>query len=287
MLKYDNPGLFFETLYIYQTTGMVQTLFIMLLVMTAHVSGQGDTLIKPDKKMPGMNRALLYKKWRAGIGFTATGNEPSWGLDLHFKKYILFYTAEGDTLKVPTAKPARAANANIVRYRSHTPRGTLTIEIFGQECTNSVSGEKSDYRVAVDVQRGTSTSIKHYEGCGEYVPDFRLEGKWVLRSMNGVAVDTVNYPRGTPNLEIRAAEGRFSGSAGCNRMMGRLMTTGEQEIRFSRAATTLMMCSNIAKESEFLKVLEKIHTYQNRGNQWKLYGLGDVALVFSRAVEGK
>lgn len=252
------------------------------------VGQPGDSLSK--------KRAFLYKKWRSGVGFYGSGNEPSWSVELNFRKFMRFRFPDGSTFITPPSKGAKAADANVTRYYAQTPKGTLTVQIILQECADPMSGEKADFKVTIDVKRTTDANLKHYEGCGNYTPDFRLEGTWTLQNMNGAVPDTVNYPKGLPTLVFSIPENRFSGDAGCNRMMGKFSIRDPGELQFSPAATTLMFCPNMAKEDELLKALKSIDGYSfgkqgavettpNSGraaNQLLLKRRGTTLLVFSK-----
>lgn len=76
--------------------------------------------------------------------------------------------------------------------------------------------------------------------------------------MNGVAADTANYPKGLPTLAFSFPENRFSGDAGCNRMMGNFTHWGPGELRFTPAAPSMLFCPNISKMYGLLKALKGI-----------------------------
>lgn len=242
--------------------------------------GPGTAVQNPGK----IKKALLYSKWRSGIGFYATGEEQSWSLDLNFRKFMRFITPEGDTIVTPPSKGARAMDVNMIRYYSETSKGTLTIQILLKDCLSTMSNEKSDYQVMVDWKGPTDADTRHFTGCGNYTPDFRLDGKWVLQNMNGKTADSASYPRGLPTLEFRVAEGRFSGNAGCNGMMGKVSRREDQGLVFSQAATTLMFCPNMDKEKELLTALDRVNGYQLTRSQLQLTMRGEVILVFSRSM---
>jgi len=105
----------------------------------------------------GDRRQLLADKAKAGIRFTANGNEPFWSLDLDNKK-INFRTAAGDSLQstLPPAKP------NTDTLKVYTTPG-ITISIRNTMCTDDMSGFMRANTVQVQIKDKT------YQGCGEYL----------------------------------------------------------------------------------------------------------------------
>jgi heat shock protein HslJ len=199
------------------------------------------------------------------------------------------FILNGDTLITPAVEGAQAMDVNMVRYYKQTPKGTLTVQIMQTDCTNSMTGEQADYKVMIDIQRNGETDpalAKHYEGCGRYIPDFRLEGKWVLKQLNGVKPDTASYPRGVPDLELRVVESRYGGLAGCNRMMGKIIKGPGNKIRFGPAATTLMFCPNMNKEQELTQALSQVDTYRVMRDQLQLVVRGKTTLIYGRGSRG-
>ena len=77
-------------------------------------------------------------------------------------------------------------------------------------------------------------------------------------------VDSLNN---VPTILNLGEDGRFSGKI-VNNMMGNYELTGKSGIKFSQAATTMMMGPQDAMESEqnFLQILPKIKSYKMQGN---------------------
>ncbi|MEZ2441860.1 copper resistance protein NlpE N-terminal domain-containing protein [Chitinophaga sp. RCC_12] len=105
----------------------------------------------------GDRRQLLAEKTKAGIRFTANGNEPFWSLDLDNKK-IRFNNVNDDSLQatLPPAKP----NTDTLKVYT-TP--DITVSIRNTVCTDDMSGLMKPNTVQVQVKDKT------YQGCGEYL----------------------------------------------------------------------------------------------------------------------
>lgn len=105
----------------------------------------------------GDRRQRLAEKSKAGIRFTANGNEPGWSLDLD-KKKISFHTMNGDSVQT-TLPPARPDTDTLKVYT--TPG--ITVSIRNTMCADDMSGLMRPNTVQVQIKD------KSYHGCGEYL----------------------------------------------------------------------------------------------------------------------
>lgn len=116
-----------------------------------------------------------------------------------------------------------------------------------------------------------------------YIPDPRLHDIWALELMNGKQGTALNFNRSeTPVIEIDTRTQHFLGSAGCNRITGRLLF--EKDIlRFADVASTRMACPDLEAEAEFLNTLQGVTSYTVK--DLKLYlsaGDSENVLVFKK-----
>ncbi|CAL1521317.1 copper resistance protein NlpE N-terminal domain-containing protein [Chitinophaga sp. MM2321] len=105
----------------------------------------------------GDRRAQLAEKAKAGILFSAHGNEPGWALNLERKK-LLFYTMNGDSVQV--ALPAARPNTDTLKVYT-TPQ--ITIQIRNTMCMDDMSGLMQPNTVDIQIKD------KVYHGCGQYI----------------------------------------------------------------------------------------------------------------------
>lgn len=116
-----------------------------------------------------------------------------------------------------------------------------------------------------------------------HTPDTRLHDIWALELMNGKQGAALNFNRSEPPIiEIDTRTQRFLGSAGCNRITGRLFF--EKDIlRFTDVASTRMACPDLEAETEFLNTLQDVTSYTVK--DLKLYlsaGDSENVLVFKK-----
>ncbi len=92
---------------------------------------------------------------------------------------------------------------------------------------------------------------------------------WTLVEFDGKPVPESIV--GKVYIELNSKENRFSGSNGCNRIMGEYKITNGTQVSFSKVASTRMACSNKDwNEFEFNKVLETANNFTISGNKLML-----------------
>ena len=101
--------------------------------------------------------------------------------------------------------------------------------------------------------------------------------RWTLTQMGERTLTSTE-----PYLEFDVKQGRFSGSGGCNRIMGGYHVNGT-ELKFTAVASTKRACLDAGVqdvETSFLKALEKTNRVEIQGDVIRLYGAGSPILAF-------
>lgn len=99
--------------------------------------------------------------------------------------------------------------------------------------------------------------------------DMRLgTGEWQAVSVNGAPLAAGSQPT------LRLADGRASGSAGCNSYFASYQTGAREALRFSGVGSTRMACAEplMDQERRFLNILENASGYS-------FYRDGDLAII--------
>lgn len=227
-----------------------------------------------------MNR----KKFSQGITFYATGNEPSWSLDISKDDNISFITLEGLTMEVPFIKGVKAADAAITLYHSQTSSGDLKIQTQQMSCIDNMSGVPSNFKVTIDVKCAGEEEYRRFEGCGNEVPDFDLEGRWYLKFTPAIGQDDNNKQQ-LPYIEINLDSFSYAGFTGCNRMAGKIASFERGAIRFESGAITMMACPVMQQESAFLQALKSTTQYKLNGDELLLSNPDKTTLLMSRTMQ--
>ena len=184
---------------------------------------------------------IIQKKYQEGIDFYAFGNEPFWSLDMDLEKVIRFKNLDGLEFNAPAIEPVKAMDADITRYRSVTESGEIIIQLNHTECTDSMSGEKFDYSVSIDLKTSKDTDYKKYLGCGNYVPDYRLHDIWAIVEVDGLKIIPANFKKDAPRIEINLTKKNVFGTDGCNTFRGSVKVE-KNTIQIGHLASTMMAC---------------------------------------------
>jgi len=215
-----------------------------------------------------------------GIYFRGNGHEPDWNLKISEKTVEFTSLKSGyEALSGSHVEPLRAMDANVKMYRIKTVAGLMIIQIMQQECTDTMTGGKSLYSVRIEIVKDNNSVF--FNGCGNYITDSRLHDIWVLEKLNGVKVNTADFTKKIPNLEINSSTNKFMGFAGCNSMSGSIFFE-RRLLRFTNTITTRMFCGENNKENEFLKALESVISYKVENLRLTLTNPSGEVLVFKK-----
>lgn len=174
------------------------------------------------------------------IYFTARGNEPGWIVRFDAEKIDF----EGDygATKITVTKPDGRPSFNGMRYLTDR----LTVDVTHATCADVMSGQR--YAETVKVL----ANGKEYRGCGgRKLPPESLDGT----SWSVIMIEQIPVLPDIPT-ELRFADGKVSGSGGCNRFFGSYTLTGGN-VNFGPIAGTKMACGEkqMAQEAKLLSVL--------------------------------
>jgi uncharacterized membrane protein len=103
------------------------------------------------------------KKRKEGIDFVASGDQPTWEIEIDLQKAIWFTTLENNVTALNTPVPAPVKNGDSTIYEATVDAGSIKVIIINQPCINNTSGEVFDHTVEVQ------TSGKVFKGCGKYL----------------------------------------------------------------------------------------------------------------------
>ncbi|WP_343694835.1 META domain-containing protein [Flavobacterium sp.] len=214
--------------------------------------------------------------------FTATGNEPFWGLKMGNEEIVFTSLIPGkEKLVFPSVDAIKAMDANVKMYKVSNETSTGTITIQQLDCQNSMSGIISPYKVSIEIKNNSELETKKIGGCGKYNTDYRLHDIWVLEELNGFKVFVTDFQRELPRIEINSSENKFMGYGGCNAISGTIFYEKDL-IRFSKVISTLMACAPGNKEGDFTKALQSTTTYSIENNRLTLSNPTAKLLVFKK-----
>jgi heat shock protein HslJ len=182
----------------------------------------GCAPVTPPTPAPAVGSAASYR---------AVGTEPFWSVTLADGR-MRYDDASGARIDVP-APPARPSFNG---ERHVTER--LTLDITHAPCSDGMSDRRYPDTVRV-VADG-----RELKGCGMAGETNAIEGReWRVNAIGGEA------PGGPSPATLTFAEGRVTGTTGCNRLTGGYALDGDR-LTMDGVATTRMACPGPAMAQE-------------------------------------
>lgn len=177
--------------------------------------------------------------------FQASGNEPFWSLTLDGGEMTLNRLNEG---ALPAQRYLAGDSPGEYRSEGEPP---LRVTVHDQLCRDDMSGMPRPQQVTVAVDDTTLA------GCGGD-PARLLQGvEWVVEDINGGGI--IDRSRVTLNFW---QDGRITGRASCNNLMGNYQLSGEG-LGIGPLATTRMACpdSLMKQEQRVLDSLQQVQRF--------------------------
>ena len=256
----------------------IQLLVIVSFIISCKTSATIQKEVVKTEPTPAYKQQM--ENLEQGVYFQASGNEPEWSLKISEKTIEFTSLKPGfESFKSVHVEPVRAMDANVKMYRVATESGSMNIQIMQQECVNTMSGEKFPYSVRIEMVKNNNST--NFSGCGNYITDPSLHDIWVLEKLNGNTVNSTDFLKELPNLEINSTTNNFMGFAGCNRINGTIFFE-RGLLRFTNIITTRMACPSNNKESEFLKALQSTTSYKVENMRLTLSNPSGEKLVFKK-----
>jgi heat shock protein HslJ len=206
----------------------------------------------------------------ADTAFRATGNEPSWRLDVNAAEMSLL-TDFGQTrvvAPVPTVAVVGATRTFVAR----SAQGEMTAKVVDGVCVDSMSGMPHPQSVTVVAGGKTLT------GCGGEPASLLQGAEWTVVSIAGKPLVA-----GSKATLTFAPDGSLSGHASCNRFMSEYKLSGEG-LSIASAAGTRMMCEAplMAQEQAFLAALSSTQGFSIAADGALLLRTGDGRTIEAR-----
>ena len=195
--------------------------------------------------------AFLNDKWKNGTIFYAIGNEPSWSININKNNSAIFKSTDGEQFTANSISRLASIDTKSITYRSSSAQGEIIITLSKEKCGDTMSDDSFSYSVSVQMKLKGKKEFDTYKGCGNFVPDPRLNGKWIIVKVDTLAIDNQQLIK-SPELSIDVYKGKVSGNDGCNLFNGQVSFQGD-EIIFGMIAGTMMACPNMDTSSIITK----------------------------------
>jgi heat shock protein HslJ/uncharacterized membrane protein len=238
----------------------------------------GQNITKKEKPLPApvLSEALLQKQMN-GVDFFAKGNVPaSWTLEMDFGNLIRFKSIDGSDANCTAVQPVSIPEKNATSYTSKATNGFITIMVYDEQCNEALSSGQFSKKVEVSINE------KIYRGCGQYLFDVSLNGRWVLEKINNSNLQDDDFAKGLPEMKFELSAGRLSGHDGCNNFTGAFEVLGSK-INFKPFAGTKMACPANKPENEFIHLLSgQVVDYYFKEEKLLFYLKDDSIIVFRK-----
>jgi heat shock protein HslJ len=242
----------------------IAVICVALTTTLAGCSTAGGTAARDPAVAQPQSRAT------PGTAFRATGNEPSWRLDIGSAEMTLLTNFGQDRLVAAT--PTAKVSGRTTRYVARTDQGELTATIVDQLCVDSMSGMPHPKSVTVVVGGKTLT------GCGGDPASLLQGAEWTVVEIGGAPLVA-----GSQVTLAFAPDGHLSGQASCNRFMSEYTLSGEG-LAISKGAGTMMMCDAALMDQErrFLDALGGVQNFSIAADGALLLKTGDGRTIKAR-----
>ena len=198
----------------------------------------------------GILAAVLLTGSAQAASWTASGNEPSWRVEIS-DTAITFSTLDGENFAIePVPAPVRAEGVEV--YSGKTGDDTVTLVATDKICSDAMSGMPHPKTVVVAV------GDRAFVGCGGD-PLSLLVGDWRIEEIAGEPVIA-----GSETSLAFDLDGSMHGNGSCNRFFGGFTLTGEG-LTLSPGGSTMMACEQalMDQEQKFLATFETVSRFES------------------------
>jgi heat shock protein HslJ len=248
-----------------------------LLSLFACTSTKNAKAPKQSDIDAAINKDNLLQKQSEGVDLFAKGSLPAtWTLEIDFDKAIRFKSLDGANIVASSVKPIEMPGEKRISIATNTEYGKMQIDIYDQECSAANDQTKYEKKVVIQVNG------KSYEGCGSFLYDVAINGKWTLQRWNGKQLSAGEFAKGLPLIQFDAAANKISGHDGCNQLFGEIEMRGNF-ITVKTLGSTKMACPGNKNEINIAAAISnKVISYSFKEGNLHLYLPDDTVAVFSK-----
>ncbi len=214
---------------------------------------------------------------KTGIDFFAEGNDPAiWNLKMSYDDTVKFVAADGLAIKFAFNQLKKDINTERSVFSTTLKSSNISIAVYNKECT--IAAQKEVFKKEVTFSFNSIT----YRGCGKFLANDKLNGKWMLEKIAGTNINPKDYTR-TPYFVIDLLKEKISGNDGCNNVDGTIEVQGKR-IQFSNIKSTKMACNNKSIANIISqKISNQLVDYYFKEGKLYLYLPDDSLLVFVKS----
>ncbi len=214
--------------------------------------------------------------FETGIDFFAEGDLPSnWNLKIDYDDTVRFSANDGLALKFAYNQTKKNVKKDSSIFNIKLKAGEVSIIIVNKNCIDNSKSETYSKQVSFNF------NSKLYSGCGNFLYDNKLNGKWVLEKIGGDFINASEYNT-APIFVLDISNGNLSGNDGCNAINGKIEVQGNR-IDFHEILSTKKVCikKNIANIIS-QQISNYLVDYYFKEGKLFLYLTDDSLLIFKK-----
>lgn len=199
--------------------------------------------------LPSGERLSVYyhNLFNKGMAFVAKGDSDAWTILVGIDKSII-WKMDKDSIVYPYGSFTFTKEGK----RISSAAGKCIIDIRDERYVHPKTGETFFATVSVNLQG------KIYKGGANYLFDDPIENNWSLVKIEDNVIDVTEFPK-PPTLLIK--DQKVSGFSGCNRYGGSAIIAGNVLLT-DKMFSTRMACTNMTSEERFMKLMERVKSYE-------------------------
>ena len=194
------------------------------------------------------DQAQYLEKWKRNVSFHAHGDRPAWSMEIKKDRSVAFQGTGGSRTVLPALKEVSSIDPRTKILRTSSSEGEMNISLEKKSCEDPESKRAYPYTVTVNLHRAEKNVHQSFAGCGEYIPDPRLHGLWVIVKVDTLDIRTMDLGGKRPEIEMQVFDGTVFGNDGCNTFRGG-MEFQDGAVLFGNLASTMMACPNLANSN--------------------------------------
>ncbi|WP_306350123.1 heat-shock protein [Flavobacterium sp. '19STA2R22 D10 B1'] len=212
--------------------------------------------------------------------FKGTGNEPFWNVEITTDSIKFNSVTDYGGFSASGVKMTALMDANIKEYKSESKSGTIKVIVQQSKCVDNMSGQENKYTVKVEIKKRLDFNTELFEGCGNYVVNYRLHDIWVPEEIEGKKVTASDFGKEIPVMEINAAEATFMIDLKYGATVKGKLFSENKLLRFVDINTTEKKPKPISVE--FLTALKGVTHFEIKNNRLYLSNPDGMKAVFRK-----
>lgn len=255
------------------TNNALILIVVLLCSCIKHLYTKTNINKMDDPTQPNKAANLLVSE---GVDYFAEGTIPTiWQLKINFADTVRFKADDGLAITFAANQMVKQTVENGTKYTLTLKAGKIIINTTNKACANN---EKKG-----TTESTFSFNSSTYKGCGGYVSNEALSGKWLLDKMMNATIQENDFEK-IPYIEINLESNLLNGMDGCNFFNTSIEVLGKQ-IKFGNVASTKKYCN---KKDISLLLMKGINNqlvgYYFKNKKLYFYLNDDSELIFKREI---